>query len=62
MIWIGIATEVALILLIVYSPPFQKMVGTAAFSGWNWLFLAAWVPVLLLVDELRKWIVRHRGE
>jgi len=61
MIWIGIATELVLILLIVYTPVFQQLVGTAAFSVWNWLFLLIWVPVLILVDELVKYWTRHQA-
>lgn len=59
MIWIGIATELALVLLITYVPLFQRFIGTAAFPLQNWWFLFAWAPALLLIDELRKWIVRR---
>jgi len=60
MIWIGIASELVLISLIVYVPFFQEVFGTAAFPLQNWLFLFAWTPSLLLADELRKAHVRRR--
>ena len=62
MIWVGIATELILILLVVYVPLFQRVIGTAAFPPRYWLFLAAWMPSLLIVDEIRKALVRrHEG-
>jgi magnesium-transporting ATPase (P-type) len=60
MIWIGIASELVLISLIVYVPFFQEVFGTAAFPLQNWLFLFAWTPSLLIADELRKAHVRRR--
>jgi magnesium-transporting ATPase (P-type) len=60
MVWIGIASELLLISVIVYVPFFQHLIGTAAFPFQNWLFLFAWTPSLLLADELRKWLVRER--
>ncbi len=59
MVWIGIASELLLISVIVYVPFFQQAIGTAAFPLQNWLFLFAWTPSLLLADELRKAHVRR---
>ncbi len=62
MIWVGISTELALVLLIVYVPLFQGFIGTGPFPVENWLFLFAWMPALLLVDEVRKlWFHRCGG-
>jgi magnesium-transporting ATPase (P-type) len=58
--WVGIATELILILLIVYVPLLQGVIGTAAFPLQNWLFLFAFVPALPLVDEGRKALLRWR--
>jgi magnesium-transporting ATPase (P-type) len=58
LIWVGIATELVLICLIVYVPAFQHVFGTAPFPPGNWLFLFAWAPVLLIAEELRKGIMR----
>ena len=62
LIWIGIATELILIAAIVYVPFLQEITGTAAFDPINWVFLALWTPALLLVDELRKWLINRREQ
>ncbi len=59
LIWIGIASELLIILLIVYAPPLQRVVGTQAFAPENWLFLLAWAPLLLVADECRKLVLRR---
>ncbi len=60
LVWPGIAAELALIVLIVYAPPLQRIVGTAVFPPSHWLFVAAWMPSLLVIDEVRKALVRRR--
>ena len=60
LVWVGIATEVALLLLIVYVPLLQNVFGAAPLGWGDWLFLLAWTPVLLLAAEARKWVVRRR--
>jgi magnesium-transporting ATPase (P-type) len=60
LIWIGIAVEIILILAIVYTPFGNQVVGTAPFPAANWLFLIAWIPSLVLVDEIRKALLRRR--
>jgi Ca2+-transporting ATPase len=62
LIWVGIATELVLVTLLVYTPVLQTAFGTGAFAARNWLFLFAWTPSLFLVDELRKAILRRRDE
>ncbi len=69
LLWVGIASELAIILLIVYAPPLQSIVGTEPFDPENWLFLFAWAPLLLVADECRKLLLRswerrkhHGGE
>ena len=61
LIWGGIATELVLLLLIVYTPLLQGVFGTAPIPALYWLFLFAWTPVLPLADEGRKLIVRWHG-
>lgn len=58
LLWVGIASELVVILLITYAPFMQRFIGTAAFSPRYWLFIFAWTPVLLLADELRKAVAR----
>jgi magnesium-transporting ATPase (P-type) len=60
LLWIGIASELALVSLLIYSPFFQGIFGTGSFPLVNWLFLFAWTPSLLLADELRKAFLRRR--
>jgi len=60
LIWVGIASELLLVNLLIYVPFFHGLFGTADFALRNWLFLFAWTPSLLLADELRKAILRHR--
>jgi Ca2+-transporting ATPase len=60
LIWVGIASELLLISLIIYVPFFQQVFGTAAFPLQNWLFLFAWTPALLIADEMRKALLRWR--
>ncbi len=59
-IWVGIATELVVISVIVYVPVFQQIFGTATFPPEYWLFLLAWAPVLLVAEELRKGILRWK--
>jgi magnesium-transporting ATPase (P-type) len=60
LIWVGIATELILVNLLIYVPFFRGLFGTAPFALKNWLFLFAWTPSLLLADELRKALLRWR--
>ncbi len=60
LIWIGIVSELVLIVLLVYTPFLQRFFDTAAFPAGQWLFLFAWTPVLLLMDEMRKAYERWR--
>jgi magnesium-transporting ATPase (P-type) len=61
LIWVGIATELIMAFGIVYLPALQALIGTNAFPLTYWLFLFAWTPALLLVDEFRKWLLRRRS-
>jgi Ca2+-transporting ATPase len=61
MLWVGISTELVLAFLITYVPFFQNFVGTNSFPLINWFFLFALAPLLLILDELRKWLVRRRS-
>ena len=60
LVWLGIGAELALVVLLVYAPLANEVFGTAPFAPSYWLFLVAWVPALLVADELRKAMVRRR--
>ncbi|USS88801.1 cation-translocating P-type ATPase [Fructilactobacillus cliffordii] len=54
----GIAFEICLLAFLVYVPFVHGLFGTANLSLHDWLFLIC-IPIpLILIDELRKWIVR----
>jgi magnesium-transporting ATPase (P-type) len=59
LLWLGVASELAVIAAIVHWPPAQRLVGTGPFALLNWAFLFAWTPLLLLADEARKWVLRR---
>lgn len=61
LLWWGIASEVVVILAIVYLPALQRVIGTAPFPavGWAWVLLG--VPLLPVADEVRKALHRRRG-
>jgi len=60
LIWVGIATEVALIVALAYLPWLQLVFGTAPLPAASWLLLLGCVPALLVADELRKAALRAR--
>jgi magnesium-transporting ATPase (P-type) len=60
LVWIGIATELVLLALIVYVPVLQGIVGTGPLPAAAWLVLMPCIPLLLVTDELRKLVERRR--
>jgi magnesium-transporting ATPase (P-type) len=62
LIWIGIASEVFVLLAIVYMPAMNHFIGTGPFNIKYFLFLMAWIPALPIVDEIRKIIVRSKAK
>jgi P-type Ca2+ transporter type 2C len=67
LVWLGIASELVVIALVVYTPFLQFIFGTTSLGGRDWLFLFAWTPTLLVADELRKFVAarlqrRTKGE
>jgi Ca2+-transporting ATPase len=61
LLWIGLAVEVAIALLVTYAPPLQRVLGTASLPAAAWPLLLAGPALLLLVDEAAKWARRRRG-
>ncbi|HEX4806935.1 MAG TPA: HAD-IC family P-type ATPase, partial [Conexibacter sp.] len=59
LLW-GIAFELALAALLIYVPPFQAVLGTAALEPW---MIAVTLPFPFVVwgaDEWRRWLLRRR--
>ncbi|MBS3957265.1 MAG: cation-transporting P-type ATPase [Clostridiales bacterium] len=60
---VGIATEIALFVLLTHWPPLAGVFGFVPIEARDWLVLAALAPVLLIADELRKSVLRRmRGD
>ncbi len=59
LILIGIAVEIALILLIDYTPWGNRLIGTAPISWDVWLFVVPFALAMLLLEEMRKILVRR---
>ncbi len=55
----GLGAEIAILLAIVYLPPFQAVLATSAFPPSTWLYLYSFVPVIVLMEEGRKYALRH---
>lgn len=55
----GIATEISLLLILIYASPLQRMFGLAPLAPVHWLLLLTFAPLLLLFEELRKALRRH---
>ena len=60
LIWLGILSEVVLVLLLVYTPAMNKFVGTGPFPPYYWLFLIPFIPALTIIDEVAKFFKRRR--
>lgn len=56
----GVALEVALILLIDYTPLGNELLGTAPIPLEVWLFLLPWAAGMILLEEMRKYCARRR--
>jgi P-type Ca2+ transporter type 2C len=60
LVLLGIAGELTLLALLVYVPFLQRVFSTGPLDLVNWLYVFAWMPVLLFLDELRKAFLRRR--
>ena len=45
-----------------YVPFLQKAFNTAPLGLVEWAFVLAWIPIIFLVDELRKVLLRWREQ
>lgn len=54
----GIAVELTLLGILIYVPFMQPIFNTAPIGFHEWIYLFAWAPVIFLLDELRKAILR----
>ena len=61
LLW-GIAFELALSALIIYAPPLQELLGTAALDPHMLLFVAPFPLIVWGADEIRRWLLRSRDD
>jgi Ca2+-transporting ATPase len=54
------AFGIVLVSCISYIPVLQSVFGTAGLTVWDWLMIVGFGLTLLLADECRKAVVRHR--
>jgi len=59
LLWLGVGVEIALLLLIVYSPPGQWLCSTAGFDPALWWLIGALAVLIGLAEEGRKWLFRR---
>ena len=55
----GIAVELSILGLLMYVPFLQKVFNTAPLGLVEWAFVLVWIPIIFLVDELRKVFLRR---
>ena len=55
----GIAAELVILLCIVYVPFVQGILATNAFAPVTWIYLYSIAPVILVLEEGRKYVVRR---
>jgi hypothetical protein len=55
----GVTFQVSLMLILVYSPLANTIIGTAPVPDKLWLFLLPFAGAMLVLEELRKWIFRR---
>ncbi len=54
----GVLSEIVILVMFLYVPPFPHFFGFHPVSAWVWLFMFAVAPAPLIADELRKAMVR----
>ena len=61
LVWLGIATELALLGLIAYVPAFNIFFGTAPLEAWHLLLSVPFALLILIGDEIRRVFVRREN-
>lgn len=60
LIVLGVISEIAILLLINYSPWGNSLLGTAPFGEAVWRFVIPFAAGMFILEELRKWIARKK--
>jgi len=61
LIWVGVASELVIVALLVYVPFMQRVIGTGSIPLVAWLCLIPLIPLLPITDWLRKVVGRRRS-
>jgi len=61
LLWIGLASEAALVAAVTYLPPLQRVFFTAPLPAAAWPLLLLGPLLLLAVDEAAKWLRARRS-
>jgi magnesium-transporting ATPase (P-type) len=59
LVFAGIAAEIAILVVLILVPPFPRVFGLAPLAFAEWGILLAFPPVILGLEEARKWVVRR---
>lgn len=58
---LGIVSELVILSILAYTPIPQRIFGFASLTAGEWTFLVAFIPLLLMMEEARKYIMRSRS-
>jgi len=61
LITVGVLSEIAILLLINYSPWANSILGTAPIGAAVWSFIVPFTVGMFVLEEVRKWGARRRG-
>jgi magnesium-transporting ATPase (P-type) len=61
-ILIGIFSSFAIMMTIVYVPFFNTIFGTSPLSLSDWIYLYSLAPVIFMLEDVRKAILRHKNK
>lgn len=59
-IWFGIIFEVILFLILTITPGLQELFNTTPLLPVDWLFLFCLPIPLVIIDEIKKWVLYHK--
>jgi magnesium-transporting ATPase (P-type) len=59
LIVLGVASEIAIVLMINYTAGGNALLGTAPLAGQVWGFIISFAAAMLILEEARKWLVRR---
>lgn len=58
-IWLGIASQISILSLIVYVPFLQGLFGTTAIESIDWAYLTLLAGIVVFAEEIRKFFARR---